>query len=211
MKRVLLVLVLAFTFGITDVYASAPLLTTVNEPHVLLVPNTECQEVIYTYLVAVSGGTENLRIETATADVLNGANEQVASIGSIHTGGVGATGSIMSPYQTVSVPCAREARYSIYGDIFDIPAGASEDFTVKVFFTPETAGDYQAVLTGLYFSAVRNGGGGLCMNCVKITQADEVRNLFESKLVGALRDMSEEDKTLVRSFISMLNDLGLLI
>ena len=96
----------------------------------------------------------------------------------------------------------------------------TEDFQIRVWFTPEEAGDYYTTITGFEYlfgadaqddvitqgdkRRVTSGGGGACLNCFPEEEEEE-------EFAGVAETSDNSDEIIeILGFIQFLIDLGLI-
>ncbi len=210
MKTFSSLVALALVFGTPVAQAANPALSLVGEPTVLVLNNPSCDEIIYTYHIFVATHDQNLRLANATLEVVDATGQHVVQAGTSTASEVTAASSFATNPVAITIPCAPQVRYEIYGDRFEVPAYGTEDFTVKLFFTPTQAGSYHALFTGLYFDTYAMSGSGICMNCVKVTNDDPVPTDFDETLTNALNTMNADEVEIVQTFLELLRSLNVI-
>lgn len=212
-----------FAAGVAQAAAPASVILS-GEPEVLVVENESCQELIYTYLVSVAAGAEALTVKDVTFEVKNDEGDVVADATHDSAYALSAD-AFATSFQAVAIPCLAQSNHEVYSDDFTANAGESEDFTVKVFFTPEFAGNFAAYLTGIVFDetsdeeatepevAQARGGAGPCLNCEHdVVLGGTLSTLSMEDLEAMLADegASDEEIGTILAFIKMLVSLKLI-
>jgi hypothetical protein len=155
----------AYAADATVVFPTAP------ESIVWQAPEQVCEEIIYTYAIEVSGTAGDTTVSDFTFVITDEDDEMVAEVTNPNAIALTPAESFATNVVAVEVPCMGALSHELYSDDFTVSAGETENFTFKVFFTPEFAGSFRSVLTGIVFGTDSaqekraNGGSGRCLNC----------------------------------------------